>query len=114
MIKVNIEQFIEQAKKAGKYDPQWTVATIRASRKGKGLHNKNMSLESEEINDVIEEQEKQENDIINPISTTQEYLENEDQSQDTNNDTQNNPIIISLPDSLEKIKLLSHIINSQI
>jgi hypothetical protein len=30
MIKVSIEKFIDQAIKSGKFDPQWTVAKVRA------------------------------------------------------------------------------------
>lgn len=33
MIKLTVEQFTEQAQKIGKYDPQWTVAKVRAGRK---------------------------------------------------------------------------------
>lgn len=34
MIKLSLEEFIEQAQKVKKYDPNWTVAKVRAGRKG--------------------------------------------------------------------------------
>jgi hypothetical protein len=33
MVKISIEKFTEQATKSGKFDPQWTVSKVRASRK---------------------------------------------------------------------------------
>jgi hypothetical protein len=33
MVKISIEKFTEQATKSGKFDPQWTVSRVRASRK---------------------------------------------------------------------------------
>ena len=61
MIKVQIEQFIDQAKKANKYNPQRTVAKVRAERKGILTPNRQpLTLESEEINEVIKEEEEKE------------------------------------------------------
>ena len=109
MIKLPIEQFIEQAKKAGKYDPQWTVAKVRAGRKGQTLveelHTSHITLESQETAEAIEEQEWTDMDIT---------LENTEYEETTEHDTtvKETLITLALPDSLEKIKLLGNVINS--
>ncbi len=112
MIKVNIEQFIEQAKKANKYDPQWTVAKVRAWRKGIVSNHTTLSLESEDIKDIIKEEEQK--DIFWWDQIFEEEVRIDTPQSENENTPQQWPIIITLPDSIEKIKLLSNIINSSI
>lgn len=112
MIKVNIEQFIEQAQKANKYDSQRTVAKVRAGRKGKDLNATSYThtwLETEETNEIIQEQDYEDNTVIDSMSTEQieqEYKTIDEEEQPSG------PTIITIPDNLEKIKLLSNIIMS--
>lgn len=119
MIKVQIEQFIDQAKKANKYNPQRTVAKVRAERKGILTPNRQpLTLESEEINEVIKEEEEKElfwpsdsTDISIDVPDT-EIIAMEEGNIEGNTEQILWPITISLPDSIDKIKLLSNIINS--
>lgn len=91
MVKISIEKFTEQAKKSGKFDPQWTVSRVRASRKWNITYDP--ILQDEEINENQDDQDE----IINDIWW--EIIEN-------------NIITIKLPDSLDKINLLINILNN--
>lgn len=111
MIKVPIEQVIEQAQKSGKYDPQWTVAKVRAGRKWQtvsAITPSSLELESEQTTEMIQEQEW--------MDLTDIDIWAEDSERDVENIQEETttywPIHITLPDSLEKIKLLGNIITS--
>lgn len=110
MVKVQIERFIQQAQKANKYDPQWTVAKVRAGRKWISLENNSwqnsLSLESEETHDVVEEQDKKE---IGE-KTEDNWSEVSAFTQQAQQDIW--PLVIAIPSSLDQIKLLSNIITS--
>ena len=90
MIKISIEKFIEQAMKSGKYDPEWTVAKVRAWRKS------NQKKEIVPIKEDIIIEEESNNNIDIPVI--------EDELSWT--------ITIPLPDSIDKINKLITIINS--
>ena len=112
MVKVKIERFIEQAKKANKYDPQWTVAKVRAGRKWLSLDSswhQQISLESEETHDVVQEQDKEE---IGWEKTDYERAEPSSSAHTTLPEDKKGTLIIPIPSSLDQIKLLSNIITS--
>ncbi len=103
MIKVSIEKFIEQAIKSGKFDPQWTVAKVRVWRKQNNTQLSESIQAKESIEKTIREKEKNTEKIIDYDydDTTNSWTESEKQN-----------IIIPLPDSLEKIKLVINILNT--
>ena len=89
MVKISIEKFTEQATKSGKFDPQWTVSRVRASRKW--------------------------NIVYDPILQDDETIENKEDDEISDSwwdSIENNTITIKLPDSLEKINLLINILNN--
>ena len=59
MIKLSLHDFVEQAKKSGKFDPKWTVERVRSGRK-KIISP--LQVETKEITPVIIIEE---NDITN-------------------------------------------------
>lgn len=91
MVKISIEKFTEQATKSGKFDPQWTVAKVRAWRK---IKIKDTLMEHNTDNKMmIEEDNKQANIDEHTID-------------------QNLPLEIPLPDSIEKINTLIEILRA--
>ena len=92
MVKISIERFTEQATKSGKFDPQWTVAKVRAWRK---MNVKETLIETNTAKESIIREEEIEEDII------------EDHSIDPNL-----PIQIALPESIEKINTLIEILRT--
>lgn len=91
MVKISIERFTEQATKSGKFDPQWTVAKVRAWRK---TTSKETIIENNTQNKIEVEEEIEEKII------------------DENSINNNLPIEIALPDSIEKINNLIHILRT--
>ncbi len=110
MVKISIEDFTNQAIKNGKFDIQWTVAKVRAWRK----ENRKKEKYNEEIDDNSKERK-----ILSSqdISSSKDLLINDTIDNIVPQEweilqEQEKTISISLPDSLEKIKLLISILNN--
>lgn len=104
MIKIDIIDLIEKAKTSNKYDPQRTVTRVKSWRGGI-ISAPSISLESEETQAIIEEQDAKEieqaphQDDISTWATLDT----------SSSSTAPNTVTLELPDSLEDIK---HIITS--
>lgn len=99
MIKISIEQFIEQAEKSGKYNPEWTVAKVRAWRKWNLIKDyPKEEITIDDYNETIIE----DNEIDN--------VENNNNLEEDNKIQE--PITIQLPDTLAKIQFLIQLLQN--
>lgn len=111
MIKISIEQFIEQAEKSGKYNPEWTVAKVRSWRKWNII--KEYPKEETSVNDYNEDIVNDNEDIVND----NDNIENNNDNIENNNNLEEEhktqkPITIQLPDSLAKIQFLIQLLQN--
>lgn len=107
MIKLSLEEFIEQAQKVKKYDPNWTVAKVRAGRKG---------IQSSISHEVSSEEVMQQEEIWTEAynehpqeewqDTTETYEWWQAQIPSTRESTVQEAGQYQLPDTIEKIKQL--------
>lgn len=123
MIKLTLEQFTEQAQKIGKYDPQWTVAKVRAGRKW--LQKQTYIAPTNETEDPTEQpsiitasegfentiEDNIDDDMIDNVFEQSESDEWSDSTSPILEDSEQVHRLV-LPDTIEKIKLLSTILNS--
>ena len=105
MIKISIEDFILQAQKTQKFDPHWTVARVKEGRRKK-VDEVEKSNEEYETHIISEVDEVGRLDEINKISETNriEEVSQIEEQQDI--------FSIQLPNTTEKINLLSNILKS--
>ena len=111
MIKLSLEELLQQATKANKFDPYWTVARVRKERKRpekqvKNSYSWNTIIEPEDNNKLWEQ------NIDLWEQTTSIIVWDWDEEVSLQHDETTWPIMITLPDSLEKINILLNIIQS--
>lgn len=121
IIKVDIEEFIERAKRTNKYDPEWTVAKVRLERNPQQITmGSTISLEDDEIEQVIDTDrqaldtsttwEVPKTSTINTSSSWPTDHATQETETTISNETQTN--IIDLPPSLDMIKKISDLIKT--